>query len=112
MNRLRVTACAFLPATLGLGACVAEPPPIKTTRLVSFNDGDFAKARDIAHLKRRVELAANAVCLDPRVPEIDLDCKSQALRDAREQMERVIADRKQDQQLAAGGELHSKGDEQ
>lgn len=91
MNRSIALAAAVLITCVTFSTtCLAETGD-RSDRLVRFDDLDLATRSGAAELNRRLDQAANEVCLDVTGPspagKVDAKCKSDALKSARAQLE-------------------------
>jgi UrcA family protein len=95
MNRCLAAFLALLFASITVSsACFAEPSG-QATRLVRFDDLDLSTSEGVKALHRRINNAANQVCLDASGPspgvQVDLGCRADALAAARWQIQDAIA---------------------
>lgn len=108
MNRCLAAFLALLFASLTVSsACLAEPNG-QATQLVRYDNSDLSTVQGVKALKRRIELAANRVCLDVSGPspggQVDLGCRADALASARSQIEAAIAQHRSSAQAVAATE--------
>ena len=91
MNRSIALAAAVLITCVTFSTtCLAETAD-HADRLVRLDDLDLATRSGAAELNRRLDQAANEVCLDVTGPspaaKVDAKCKSDAVKNARAQLE-------------------------
>jgi UrcA family protein len=99
-----VAAClALLFASNIAPPCIAEPNGV-ATRLVQYDDLDLSTPAGVKALHRRIVLAADRVCEDASGPapgaQVDLACSADAVKTARAQMPRAIAEQRQSKSRA------------
>ena len=91
---LTMLLAVFFAALTISSTCAAEPA---TSGVVHYNDLDLSRAGDVRILHKRIERAANAMCLHATGPSpaatIDATCKTDAVQTARRQVEAPPAER-------------------
>ena len=85
---LTILLALFCAALTISSACTAEPA---SSGVVRYQDLDLSRPGDVRILHKRVERAANAMCLHASGPSpaatVDASCKVEAVRAARAQVE-------------------------
>ena len=93
MNYSTKMLLTFALAAVTSTAASAEP----ATGVVRFDDLDLSRPADVRILHKRMDQAANAICLNPTGPSpaviVDATCKSDAVRAARAQVGVLLASR-------------------
>ena len=95
MNRCFAAFLALLFSSVAVSsACLAQAVD-HGTLLVPYEDRDLATPAGLKALERRIDLAANRVCIDVSGPspggQMDLGCKAEAVANARLQIRQAIA---------------------
>jgi UrcA family protein len=99
MNRYLASLLALLFASLAVSsACFAEPTD-QLTQMVRYDDLDLSTAKGMATLHRRIERAANQVCLDWTGPapggKVDANCAMNARKNAHRQSQDAASEQGQ-----------------
>jgi UrcA family protein len=95
VNRFLASCLALFCASIAISSPCAAAPFAETSILVRHEDLDLSRPVGVKALHHRVELAINQLCVDASGPSpasrVDAECKANAWRMARVELEDAVA---------------------